>query len=127
MKPLNIQGNRKEYLVKNLKFNYDSLNDLLYVYKSDCNVYANVVVGEFHLEFSKEGNVVGLEVLKASEILDEYEITKEILENIKAVSLKIVTRENSLLVFLGINTLNIQKSVAITTNNLESPLMQSMA
>lgn len=127
MKPLNIQGNRKEYLVKNLKFDYDGLNDLLYVYKENSNVYANVVVGEFHLEFSKDGEVIGLEVLKASEILSEYEITKEILKNIKEVNLKIVIRDNSLLVFLVINALNMQKSVAITTNNLESPLMQAIA
>lgn len=124
MKPLNIQGNRRQYLVKNLKFNYDSLNDLLYVYKPESNVYANVVIGEFHLEFDKNGEVVGLEVLKASEILSEYEVSEETLKNIEKINIKIVIRDNSLLMFLMIFALNEQKSIPVTMNSLKSPLMQ---
>lgn len=33
MRRLNIIGNRREYLVRSLKFRYDKLNDLFYAYK----------------------------------------------------------------------------------------------
>lgn len=127
MKQSNTIGSRREHIIKNLKFNYDKLNDLLYVYKENSNVYANVVIGEFHIELDKEGNVVGVEILKAFDLLSEYGITMELLENIKKVNLKIVTRDNSLLIFLMIASLMEEKSIPITMNGLESPIMQAMS
>ncbi|MBU1203875.1 MAG: hypothetical protein KKG60_02275 [Nanoarchaeota archaeon] len=126
MRQLNIIRNRKEYIVKSLEFNYDKLNDLLYVYKRDSNVYSNVVIGDFHLELDRKMGVVGLEVLRASELLGEYGISKEILESLEKVSLKVITSHNSVLVFLGFFALNQQKSAAITMNNLESPVMKGV-
>lgn len=127
MKQLSITRNRKEYTIKRLNYNYDRLNDLLYVYKKDSNVYSTVIIGEFHLEFNKEGGIVGVEVLKASEILGEYDIPKKIIENIEKVELKVVVRDNSLLVFLVIHALNQEKSATIMMNNLESPIMHAIA
>ncbi|MAG20360.1 hypothetical protein CL618_02920 [archaeon] len=127
MKQLNITRSRKEYIIKDLKFNYDKLNDLLYVYRENSNVYTNIVVGEFHLEFDKEGEIVGMEILKASELLSEYGILKKSLENIENVSFKVVVNNNSLLVFLGINALNEEKSATITMSDIKSPIMQVVA
>jgi len=115
---------RKEYIIKNLKFNYDKLNDLLYIYKENSKIYTNIVIGEFHLEFSKEGEIVGMEVLKASELLSEYGMSQKLLENIDNVNFKVVINNNSLLVFLGINALNEEKSATITMNDIKSPIMQ---
>ncbi len=56
MKQLNTIRNRTESFIKNLKFHYDELNDLLYIYKDDSKVYSNVMVGEFHLEFKYKKN-----------------------------------------------------------------------
>ena len=127
MKRLNITGYRKEYLVKNMKFNYDELNDLLYVYKKDSSVYSNVMIGEFHLELNKNGEIVGIEILKASEILSEFDIPQEILQHIDKAELKVVIRNNSLLVSLMIHGLDQDKSATITMNNLESPIMHAIA
>lgn len=127
MRRLNITRNRKEYFIKHLKFSYDRLNDLLYVYKKKSNVYSNVMIGEFHLEFNREGEVVGIEILRASEILKEYNIARKILENISKVDMKVVIRNNSLLVFIIIHGLDQEKSAAITMNNLESPIMKAIA
>lgn len=127
MKQANITRGKKQYFIKNLKYDYDKLNDLLYVYKKDSNVYSNVMIGEFHLEFDKNMNVVGLEILKASDILDAYNIPKRILENIEKVELKVVVKNNSLLVFMIIHALNQEKSAAITMNNLEAPIMKAIA
>lgn len=127
MKQLNTIGNRREYLIRDLKFNYDNLNDLFYVYKENSSVYANVVIGDFHVEFSKEGQVVGIEILNASDLLEEYDVSKDMLENIKKVEIKIVNKDNSLLIFLMIASLaDVEKAVPITMNNFESPMMQAI-
>ncbi len=127
MKQANIIRNRKEYLIKALEFHYDNLNDLLYVYRKESKVFSNVVIGEFHLEFNKHGELVGLEILKASDILSEYGIAQKLLENLNKVELRVVTNNNSLIVFLILNALNQEKTAAITMNNLESPINQVIA
>ncbi|HLD15294.1 MAG TPA: DUF2283 domain-containing protein [Candidatus Nanoarchaeia archaeon] len=124
MKQINISGNRKEYSLKGLKFNYDGLNDLLYVYKQNSEVYSTVMVGEFHLEFSRDGEVVGVEILKASDLLKEYDVSKSLLNNLDGIKIRVVVRSDSLIVFLVIGAMNKERSIPITTNNLESPIMQ---
>jgi uncharacterized protein YuzE len=127
MKPSNTIGNRKQYFVKNTKCNYDKDNDLLYIYKQESCVYSNVMIGEFHLEFNKNGEVIGVEILNASELLAEYDIPQKTLQNIEKTELKVVVRNNSLIVFLIIRSLNQEKSATITMNNIESPIMQAIA
>ncbi len=128
MKRSSTTRNRREQHIKGLKFSYDKLNDLLYVYKENSSVYSNVMIGEFHLEFNKDWEVVGIEVLKASEILGEYGIPKKILENIQKVNLKVVSSNNSLIVFLIIQATEKEAhSATITMNNLEAPIMQQIA
>lgn len=127
MKRSNIIRNRKERIISKLKFYYDDLNDLLYAYKDNSSVYSNVMIGDFHLEFNKAGELVGIEILNASDILKEYDIPKKILENIEKVNLKVVSSGNSLLVFLMIYSMDQEKSATITMNNLETPLMEALA
>jgi uncharacterized protein YuzE len=127
MKRSNITRNRKEYLIRKLEFSYDESNDLLYVYKRKASVYTNVMIGEFHIEFDKGGEVVGVEVLRASDLLGEYGISRKILENIKEATLKVVVKGNSLLIFLMVSALNEEKTATITLNNVESKIMKSVA
>ncbi len=117
---------RKQSIIRNLKFSYDKRNDLLYVYKENTSVYSNVMVGDFHVEFSRKNDLVGIEILNASDILKEYDFSRKTLENIEDVSLKVVSRNNSLLIFLIIRSMNQEKSAAITMNNLEAPLMKAI-
>ncbi|MBS3127835.1 DUF2283 domain-containing protein [Candidatus Woesearchaeota archaeon] len=126
MKQSNTIRNRREYLIGNLKYDYDKLNDLLYVYKKDSNAYSTVMVGDFHLELNKQGELVGIEVLQASDILNEYGISKKILDNIEKIELKVVVNNNSMLIFLVINGLEQQRHATITMNNLESPIIQAI-
>ena len=83
-----------------------------------------LVVGDFHLEFDKDRELVGLEVLNASDVLGEYGISKSLLENIEKIELKTVVRNSSLIVFLSIKSLSFAKSAVITMNNFHSPIMQ---
>lgn len=126
MKRSNISG-RKQYFVKGLTYSYDEENDLFYAHKKDANVYSNVVIGEFHLEVTKQGEIVGIEILRASEVLQEYGISKKILEHMDEVRLKVIVRNDSLLVFLLINGLNQECSATIAMNNLNSPINQVFA
>ena len=129
MKQLNITGtrNRQKYFLRNLRYDYDKKNDLLYVYKNNSNIYSNVIIGEFHLEFTRDGDIAGIEILNASELLKEYDIPKRILENIDKVDIKVINRKNSLLIFLIIHALNEERSATITMNNIESPIMKAIA
>ena len=115
----------KSRIIKHLCFEYDKLNDLLYIYKKNANVYSNVEIGDIHVEFDKYAQVIGVEILRASEILKEYKISKRILENIDNVDLKIVARNNLLMVFIIISALNQEKEAAITLNNLGAPIMEA--
>lgn len=126
MKQSNIIGSRKEYSVRKLEFDYDSVNDILYVYKKESHAYSNIMIGEFHLEVDKKGDVIGIEILKASELLKEYGISKKILDNIDGVDIRVVTKNNSTLIFLIIRALKQEKSATITMNNLESPIMKAV-
>jgi uncharacterized protein YuzE len=126
MKQSNIIRNRKEHFIKNLEHDYDSLNDLLYVYKKGAGVYSNVVIGDFHLEFNKNSELVGIEILNASGILKEYKISRKVLENINKADLKVVISGNSLLIFLIICSEGQTKSATIAMNNLESPVMDAI-
>ena len=127
MKQSNTTRNRKEHIIGNLAFSYDELNDLLYVYKKNSSIYSNVMIGDFHLEFNKNSELVGLEALHASDILGEYEIPLKILKNIKKVELKVATAGNSLRVCMVIYSTDQAKSATITMNNLETPLMEAIA
>jgi len=127
MRQSNISGSRKQYSVRNLKFNYDRINDLLYVYKENSQVYSTVIIGEFHLELARNKEPIGLEILNASELLNEFDIPKKNLENIDKVEMKVKVRNNSMLIFLIIHALNEEKCATITMNSLESPIMQAMA
>ena len=126
MRLSNITRNRREYLVKKLKFNYDKENDLFYTYKEDSQVYSNVMIGDFHIEFNKNGEVIGVEVLNASDVFYEYQIPTAFLENIKEINIKIVIRNNLMLICLIINSMNQEKSAMITMNNVESAIMQEI-
>jgi uncharacterized protein YuzE len=127
MRQSNTTRNRKEHFISKLEFNYDEINDLLYVYKKDSSVYSNVMIGDFHLEFDKDIELIGIEVLNASDILKEYDIPQKILKNISKIELKVVARGNSLLIFMIIHSMGKSRSATITMNNLEMPIMDAIA
>src|SRR3989338_6115240 len=82
----------RAHSLSGLRFAYDKRNDLLYVYKPNAAVFSTVVLGEFHLEFSRSKDVVGLEVLRAAEVLAEYGISRALLEHIERAELRVVPR-----------------------------------
>lgn len=127
MKHSSITRNRKEHYIRNLEFSYDKNNDLLYVYKKGSSVYSNVVIGEFHIEVDKSKKIVGMEILKASELLGEFDIPRRLLNDISSVSIKIVQNNNSTILFLIIQSQNEEKQATITMNSFDSSIIEAMA
>jgi uncharacterized protein YuzE len=119
--------NRKVNIIRNLEHDYDEVNDLLYIYKKNTKVYSNVMIGDFNLEFTKNGELAGIEILNASGILEEFKIHKKILENIRKVDLKVVARGSSLLIFMIIYSDKTKSEATITMNNLEPAIMEAIA
>ncbi len=112
---------------KHIKFEYDQHNDLLYIFDEKHKVDNTLIVGDFHIEINENGNVVGVEVLNASDILKVYSISKEMLSNIDAVDLKAVVINNSLIISIIFHALNQEKSAIITMNTIDSPVMRALA
>jgi len=93
--------------------NYDAVNDLLYVYKKDTKVDHNESIGDIYLDISKTGEVIGIEILNASDILKEFGIQQKMLEHLTGAELKVVKNANAFLVVLTLHSENNEKSAMI--------------
>src|SRR3989338_9230997 len=104
---------------KQVKFEYESRNDLLYLYDEKQKVDSSITLGDFHFEVNKYLEIVGIEVLNAPEILREYTISKEILTKIEDVELKVVRRKNSVIVSIVLHALRQEKTATIAMNSFD--------
>src|SRR4030043_174743 len=90
--------------MKKFNFNYDAENDDLFVYLEGQKSSGAVEMGSFVLDFDKEGNLVAMQILNASEVLSKIlskiiEITKikemriDIINfrNMEAIKFKLIT------------------------------------
>ena len=76
------------------KLSYDSREDVLY-YNRGSSVQDSFDIGNVFVEFSSSGEIVGIEILEASEFISDFtgeEFTKRDLENILDAKLKIMTK-----------------------------------
>ena|SRR3989344_4299995 len=89
---------------KNIKFNYDFENDILFIYKNKHKSNGSIEYGKnIHISFSKN-EVVGLEIIDASKVLSGFsksEITNDILKTVNACDL--YTRKLNGLLFVYFN------------------------
>lgn len=74
------------------KISYDSEEDILYYNKGEV-VQDSLDIGNVFVEFSSSGEIVGIEVLDASDFISEFtgeEFSSEDLENILEAKIKII-------------------------------------
>jgi len=124
------QGNimvKRNYNVKQLKSYYDAENDLFYAHKENTKVFSNIMLGDFHIEYDREGNIVGIEVLNATDVLKEYGVSKEMLKQMQDVQIKVIEKQSTILVWLIIVGKGKEQGIPITVNNPESPMQQLIA
>jgi len=74
------------------KISYNEKDDILFVYKKG-RVKGNIMVGSFIIDISYRNEMIGMEVLNASESLEMFSITKEMMKYAK--SAKLVNRKNA--------------------------------
>lgn len=102
-------------MIKEIYFDYDRENDSLFIFKKD-TVRGSVDVGNYVVDFTHEGNVAGIEIINASEVLKNLSVENpgEFLEKIKQVSFKSVQKRDSVVIYFAISSsTQISSSIAI--------------
>ena len=77
-------------MVKNAKIDFDTENDILYLYMGD-KVKDSLQIENFVLDFSSDNKIVAIEIMDASRILSELsenDITKDALSRIESAVLQ---------------------------------------
>jgi uncharacterized protein YuzE len=84
-------------------FDYDPENDSLFIYKKT-KIKGSVEIGDIIVDISTDGKIKGIEMLNASEILKNLGLKnpKEILNNIKSVSIRAIYKTDSIIVYYSI-------------------------
>lgn len=117
------------------KIDYDHLNDSIFLFAESEEYKISKMIGNnIIIDFNKDGQVTGLEVLSASKV---FRMSKEALRNLKNVKLRLEVTEESVTMHLIMTSLvrNAQreKDVSIEKinpgyiNPLESSMTASMA
>jgi len=78
-------------MAKNAQIDYDYENDVLYLYKGDI-VRDSLQIENFVIDFSHDNNVVGVEIIDASNILGkllQMDISKECLRKIENAEISV--------------------------------------
>lgn len=112
---MNIEEIKKKLMAKETQFNYDKENDTLFIYKKEA-VKGSIDVGNYIVDFTHEGNVAGLEIMNASEVLKNLgvENPSDFLENVKQVKFKAVQKQDSIAVYFVISSkTEVSSSIAI--------------
>ena len=106
---------------KEVKFDYDTDGDSLYIYKKDAKIKYSVELGdESVVDINYNGNVAGIEIFNASK---KFGVTKNTLNGIKKVSLSVRLENNIFVIFIHVylkagnplHTIILPKSVAVAS------------
>ncbi|GEM_PF-6929900 len=108
----------KEFLKR--RFDYDDrFDDLFIISSGERGKYrGSIEVGQFLVDMSKDGKVRGIEIFDASEYLKKlgYKNAKEILMNIKSVSLETDYKDKNAMIYFKINSVeNVSLGIPVAT------------
>ena len=96
------QGDRKME-GKITKISYNEEDDILFIHKEG-KVKGNLMIGGFVLDISYRGDIIGIEVLNASEGLKMFNITRDMMRYAKSAKL-ICKKYNDGTIFVGFEIL----------------------
>ena len=88
---------------------YDKENDILSIHKtlsSDEKFKGNIDAGQFILDVSTKGRVFGIEVVNAIDFFQEFNVGKDILENLSSADFRVSVRPNGIIVGIVFKTKN---------------------
>jgi uncharacterized protein YuzE len=78
---------------KHFTWDYSEGSDILNIRKAHKKTEGGAELGDFTVDFDKNGNVVGIEIMNASEFFGQVGITKEQLEHLKEAELTVTQRD----------------------------------
>lgn len=105
---------------KECKFSYSNLDDSLIVSckEDNENVKERFSLGNFIFNLTGRGKIVGIQVLNASEVLPEYNINPNILEELKNINLITAQKNGCLYIALILMFKNQEAKISIPLMNL---------
>lgn len=90
-------------MAEKIKIDYDEDFDGLYIYRKDKKADLTVNLGDFVIDATKDGKIVAIEILRASEAISQLlgiKITEQDIKEIEDAAIMVNTRENALYVSL---------------------------
>ncbi len=93
---------------------YDKENDILSLHKtllSDEKFKGNVDAGQFILDVSTKGRVIGIEVMNAIDFFREFNVGKDILENLSAANFHVNMRPDGIIVGIVFKAKNLKQDI----------------
>ena len=109
--------------MKESMLDYDKENDILFIHRKDIKTKGSVEImgGDIVIDFSKDKEVVGIEIMSASELLKNFDITKGMLSQAIAGDIEVVQRRNVLFITITLKMpKNIEKEAILTVPSLVS-------
>jgi len=77
-------------MAEKVSIDYDKENDSVFLYKRG-NVKGSIDIGDFIVDLSPTGKILGIEILDASK---NFKVSKDLLSNIKKASLNVIYRRD---------------------------------
>ena len=98
---------------------YDAENDILYIHKGfekEERFKGNIDAGDLILDMSTKGRVAGIEILNATSYLKEFDVDKELLENLKKADFEATHLRSSVTISLKLTGAREQKMKIAVAN-----------
>jgi len=90
-----------------IKFDYDSENDMLYLYNSGKKSKGSIEFGELVIDLEKKGEITGIEIFDASKYLSELtskKISKKTLMELENASFTCSARKGTVIIKITLKT-----------------------
>jgi len=81
---------------KHFVWDYSERTDILNIRKSNKKIEGSAEIGDFTVDFDKQGNIIGIEIMNAADFLCQSGISKTDLAELKEAELNISHKNNNL-------------------------------
>lgn len=105
---------------KECRFSYSDLDDSLIISckEENENVKERFKLGNFIFNLTRRGKIVGVQILNASEVLPEYNINPEVLNELRKINLLLAQKDGCLIMALVLIFRNNQAKISMPLMNL---------
>ena len=90
--------------MQKFKFSFDKNQDDLFLYRSESKSKGSVEIGDIILDLNNKKEIVGLQIMKASNMLDDVSVRislneiKDVLKNLKECKVEIILKKNLVII-----------------------------